>query len=81
GNHRVVVSVEWLGNRLRIEVTDDGPGLPIGFDPADNRGLGLQIVRTLITEELGGSVCWEPVSPRGTVAAVDLVVPESDQSD
>lgn len=81
GNHRVVVSVEWLGSRLRIEVADDGPGLPAGFDPADARGLGLQIVRTLITEELRGAVSWEPASPHGTVAAIDLVVPESDQPD
>jgi len=78
GGHRVSVSMEWFGRRLRIEVADTGPGLPAGFDPATVDGLGLQIVRTLIAEELDGTVTWEPGDPRGTVAVIDLVV--SDRS-
>ena len=35
---------------------DNGRGLPEGFDPAGSDGLGLQIVRTLVTSELGGSL-------------------------
>lgn len=73
GAARIRVSTEWLGHRLRIEVGDAGPGLPVGFDPSESTGLGVQIVRTLVTNELGGSVSWEPGSPHGTVAAIDLV--------
>ena len=35
---------------------DNGRGLPEGFDPVGSDGLGLQIVRTLVTSELGGTL-------------------------
>lgn len=42
-------------SRLLITVRDDGRGLPEGFDPQRTGNLGLQIVRTLVEGELGGS--------------------------
>jgi two-component sensor histidine kinase len=57
-----------------VRVRDDGQGLPDGFDPETSDGLGLQIVRTLVTSELGGSL--EMSSPsgagRGTEATLTL---------
>ena len=44
------------GDRLTVAVADDGAGLPAGFDPAADGGLGLQIVRTLVEGELGGTL-------------------------
>jgi two-component system, sensor histidine kinase PdtaS len=44
------------GDDLVVRVRDDGRGLPPGFDPADSEGLGLQIVRTLVMSELGGTL-------------------------
>ena len=44
------------GDDLVVRVRDNGRGLPEGFDPAASDGLGLQIVRTLVTSELGGSL-------------------------
>ena len=43
------------GGRLEVKVTDDGVGLPVGFDPASSSSLGLSIVRTLVSE-LGGTL-------------------------
>ena len=40
------------GGLLRVEVTDDGRGLPDGYTDR----LGLQIVRTLVGTELGGTI-------------------------
>ena len=57
-----------------MQVADTGTGLPIGFDPLHSAGLGLQIVRTLVSEELRGAVAWEPGWPAGTVAVVDLLI-------
>ena len=37
---------------LRVRVTDDGAGLPEGFSLEGSTGLGLSIVRTLVTTEL-----------------------------
>ena len=47
---------ERTGDDLVVRVRDDGRGLPDGFDPVADDGLGLQIVRTLVTTELGGSL-------------------------
>ena len=58
--------VERDGDDLTVRVCDDGRGLPPGFDPATSDGLGLQIVRTLVTSELGGSLTIS--SPRPAVA-------------
>ena len=44
------------GRELRIDVIDDGAGLPEGFSVEATTGLGLSIVRTLITTELSGSI-------------------------
>ena len=37
-----------------VEVSDNGVGLPEGFNIEDNVGLGLTIVKTLIQQELEG---------------------------
>src|SRR3954452_2548112 len=44
------------GDDLVVRVWDDGQGLPEGFDVTTTEGLGLQIVRTLVTSELGGGL-------------------------
>jgi two-component sensor histidine kinase len=49
----VEVRVDRTGPGLRIEVVDDGVGLPEGFDVEGTASLGLSIVRTLVAE-LGG---------------------------
>lgn len=44
------------GSVLDVTVTDDGVGIPPDFDLEATTGLGLSIVRTLVTTELGGSI-------------------------
>ena len=60
-----------------VRVIDDGAGLPDGFDLDQSTGLGLSIVRTLVTSELGGSIrLWsgeETTDRPGTT--VELHVP------
>ena len=66
---------ERSGDHLVVRVRDDGCGLPAGFDPAASDGLGLQIVRTLVTSELGGTLrMGTPEGARGTEAVLDLPV-------
>jgi two-component sensor histidine kinase len=38
---------------MRIEVADDGTGLPEGFDPQRSGGLGMRIVTSLV-RQVGG---------------------------
>jgi len=57
----VEVSVELGGSaqELTLSVTDDGTGLPDGFDPLTTSNLGLSIVHGLVTSELGGTIAFE----------------------
>jgi len=78
---------------LQIRVTDNGRGVINGFDLDQANGLGLSIVRTLVTTELAGTISIDPASSddlalvglsasgvgRGTV--VSLRVPVSDDAD
>jgi two-component system, sensor histidine kinase PdtaS len=88
GGGSVVVQLDNAGDELRLSVVDDGRGVATGFRLEDATGLGLSIVRTLVTTELDGSIVMRPVtaadaqraglvpSSRGT--AVELVVPLAD---
>ena len=49
---RVIVSSTRVDDRVTLTVADDG----VGFDPATATGLGLQIVRTLVAEQLRGEL-------------------------
>ena len=52
----IVVKLAEQGDSLYIEIVDDGHGLPEGLvnDPTHQGGLGLQIVRSLVREDLKG---------------------------
>ena len=63
------------GRELVARVIDDGEGLPEDFSVASSPGLGLSIVRALVTSDLSGTIdMFEPLdgSP-GT--EVELRVP------
>ena len=55
-------SARWLD----VVVHDDGLGLPVGFSLEKSDSLGLQIVRTLVSAELDGSLGMREAPDRGT---------------
>ena len=55
--------------RYRLSVTDDGNGLPDGFDISKTGTLGLTLVTTLV-KQLDGSISVE--SDEGTVVTVEF---------
>ena len=69
------VELEDLGQSVRVTVTNSGSGLPAGFDASQTSSLGLQIVNTLVTDDLKGEMTIESV----TSDAVDVAGAE-DQS-
>ncbi len=87
GGGSVVVQLSNDGIELSIRVVDDGRGLDPQFDLNKATGLGLSIVRTLVTTELAGSISMRPGAPedflgaglpehrQGTGTVVDLLVP------
>jgi two-component sensor histidine kinase/putative methionine-R-sulfoxide reductase with GAF domain len=74
GNHggEVVVTVEADESELVLRVVDDGAGLPPDFDPAGDGNLGLELVRTLVAEDLHGR--FDLVNDGGTTAIVYIPV-------
>jgi two-component system, sensor histidine kinase PdtaS len=70
----VTVTARYLVGRLHVDVTDDGRGLPEGFDLDRSTSLGLSIVRTLVESELDGQLEVGP-APSGTGTRVRIDVP------
>ena len=79
---RVTVSTESTGDTVRIEVADNGPGVPDDrkeeiFGKAEmgaessGTGIGLYLVHTLV-EQYGGTVHVEDNTPVGSVFVVEL---------
>lgn len=44
-------------NRLHLKISDNGPGFPPGFTPAQSKGLGTQLIE-MLSEQLGGTPRW-----------------------
>ena len=53
------------GEGFELSVTDDGVGLPPGFDMNNPTSLGLKIGRVLATQ-IGGALTLHPASGGGT---------------
>jgi two-component sensor histidine kinase/PAS domain-containing protein len=66
------VRMERRPTGLRVEVVDDGGGLPAGFSLEGSKRLGLQIVRTLVVGELGGAIEMTAGEGGGTSVVLDV---------
>jgi len=62
---------------LSVTVSDNGVGLPPDFDLDASSSLGLQIVRTLVLTELGGTLQVAPRPGGGTQVIVALPLEEA----
>ncbi|HEY5821936.1 MAG TPA: histidine kinase N-terminal domain-containing protein [Propionibacteriaceae bacterium] len=70
GEVRVIPSFH--ENRLRVEISDDGRGLPDDFDWRQSRSLGLSIVNSLVAELEGTFELGRQPDGPGTLAVVDI---------
>ncbi|CUH96294.1 hypothetical protein P22_2384 [Propionispora sp. 2/2-37] len=64
------VDIATLEATYQIEIYDNGIGLPPDFNVQTSNSLGLQIVRTLIEEDLGGN--FRLYSEQGTHACITI---------
>ncbi|HLH27601.1 MAG TPA: sensor histidine kinase, partial [Acidimicrobiales bacterium] len=77
---RISVHLEGNASTLRVEVSDNGAGLPPGFDLDESKSLGLAIVRDLVRSQLGGEIAMsnraEEGDGSGTVVRITVPGPE-----
>jgi signal transduction histidine kinase len=71
---RLLVSARRCGDRLRLEVRDDGPGLPASAAAPQGTGLGLQLLRDRLGMLYQGraELLLEPAPEGGLRAALEL---------
>jgi len=65
----VVVTMRRVPGELVLSVRDNGAGLPPGFDPDSSANLGLAIVRTVVQDDLRGTLTFSG-GARGTIVTV-----------
>ncbi|MFA5294446.1 MAG: PAS domain S-box protein [Methanoregulaceae archaeon] len=66
----VRISVWKMEGRLRFNISDDGIGIPKGFDINLANRLGLKLVRTLVQQQLKGSLTF--IGDKGTEVIVEF---------
>lgn len=66
GGAAITIRAERSARWLDVVVHDNGHGLPDGFSLEKSDRLGLQIVRTLVSAELGGSLGMHDAASGGT---------------
>ncbi len=69
------------GAALHVDVSDNGGGLPEGFDVDESKSLGLSIVRDLVRSQLEGTITMrnrreDDPALVGTVVRITVPVPE-----
>jgi two-component sensor histidine kinase len=71
---QITITLIHRDRQLRLRVQDDGRGLPPGFNPETDLGLGLDIVRTTVTEDMRGKFFIGP-NKNGPGTRVQITLP------
>jgi two-component sensor histidine kinase len=68
---RITIDLVDMGNQVQMVVCNSGTSLPPDFDPNQAGSLGLQIVRTLVTDDLKGELQISAITPPSQPAALN----------
>ncbi|NVN85678.1 MAG: sensor histidine kinase [Rhodopseudomonas sp.] len=73
---KITIRLEALSpNNYSLSVSDQGPGLPAGFDLAGKKGLGMRIVQSLVQQIAGELLISAGQDSRGVCFAVHFTLP------
>jgi two-component sensor histidine kinase len=68
-NGTVTVHADRVDGHLHVSVVDNGPGIVAS---TVGKGLGTQIIRTLVENELSATIDWARGESGGTVVSIDI---------
>ncbi len=71
GATRIIFRGAPLESSFKLEVDDDGPGFPDGFDPKNSKGLGMTIVQSM-AQKLRAEVEWTRSPQGGARCAISI---------
>jgi PAS domain S-box-containing protein len=74
GGQEIDVSLTLVRDTARLEVCDDGPGFPPGFDPLKAANTGMELIDSLSRLDLRGTVTYENRSEGGARVVVEFPV-------
>jgi two-component sensor histidine kinase len=60
---RIVIDLSEEGNMVQLVIRNSGSSLPPDFDPRQSQSLGLQIVQTLVQDDLKGELKITSIAP------------------
>jgi PAS domain S-box-containing protein len=75
GKGAIDLTITAEGGAVSLEVCDDGPGFPEGFEAREAAHTGLELVETLSQFDLGGTVAYENLAEGGGRVRVDFPLP------
>ncbi len=61
---RIVIDLAEAGNMVQVAISNSGSSLPPNFDPRQSPSLGLQIVQTLVHDDLKGELQISAIAPQ-----------------
>lgn len=64
GKGQIQLRLDTLEQGYQLSVSNEGPGLPEGFDPAACKGLGMKIVLSFV-QRIGGVLSFGPAAANG----------------
>lgn len=76
---RIEIELCDQGDAVQVTIQNSGRGLPPDFNPHQSGSLGLQIVHTLVTDDLKGTLQFESVTEAGAPVAVEETADEENQ--
>lgn len=59
GEGAITISLKQEGTSLVLDVCNDGPGFPPGFDPQKSANIGLELIESIGTFDLAGTLLYE----------------------
>jgi two-component sensor histidine kinase len=75
GRGAIRLALTTRDGRALLEVTDEGPGFPAGFDPVTAANTGLELIQTLARLDLQGDTRFENIQGGGARVVVEFPIP------